>query len=108
VATMHRAHGARLLARPGWLTLPRTRPAACAAAAAHPTAPRLWPATRSRRCLAVRDVGIRERTLWRLPDETAARASEVLALDVGEPDLVNRCAKVCRKGNATAAGANFS
>jgi hypothetical protein len=58
--------------------------------------------------LAVRDVGIRERTLWRLPDETAARASEVLALDVGEPDLVNRCAKVCRKGNATAAGANFS
>ncbi len=32
--------------------------------------------------------------------ETAARASEVLALDVDELDLRNRCAKVRRKGNA--------
>jgi integrase len=32
--------------------------------------------------------------------ETAARAGEVLALDVDELDLVNRCAKVRRKGNA--------
>jgi integrase len=32
--------------------------------------------------------------------ETAARASEILALDVDELDLRNRCAKVRRKGNA--------
>src|SRR5204862_5954059 len=32
--------------------------------------------------------------------ETAARASEVLALDVEDLDLRNRCAKVRRKGSA--------
>jgi integrase len=32
--------------------------------------------------------------------ETAARAAEVLALDVEDLDLRNRCAKVRRKGNA--------
>jgi integrase/recombinase XerC/integrase/recombinase XerD len=46
------------------------------------------------------DLGLRERVLWRMLYETAARASEVLALDVDELDLRNRCAKVCRKGNA--------
>ncbi|WP_232304076.1 site-specific integrase [Pseudofrankia sp. DC12] len=46
------------------------------------------------------DIGLRERVLWRMLYETAARASEVLALDVDELDLRNRCAKVRRKGNA--------
>jgi integrase len=46
------------------------------------------------------DLGLRERTLWRMLYETAARASEVLALDVDDLDLRNRCAKVRRKGNA--------
>jgi integrase len=46
------------------------------------------------------DFGLRERTLWRMLYETAARAGEVLALDVNELDLRNRCAKVRRKGNA--------
>jgi integrase/recombinase XerC/integrase/recombinase XerD len=46
------------------------------------------------------DLGLRERTLWRMLYETAARAGEVLALDVTELDLRNRCAKVRRKGNA--------
>ena len=46
------------------------------------------------------DLGLRERTLWRLLYETAARAGEVLALDITELDLRNRCAKVRRKGNA--------
>lgn len=32
--------------------------------------------------------------------ETAARAEEILALDVPELDLRNRRAKVCRKGGA--------
>jgi integrase len=50
--------------------------------------------------LAREDVGLRERTLWRLLYETAARAGEVLALDVEELDMRNRCAKVRRKGSA--------
>jgi integrase/recombinase XerC/integrase/recombinase XerD len=45
-------------------------------------------------------IGIRERTLWQLLYETAARANEVLALDVPDLDLRNRCAKVRRKGSA--------
>lgn len=45
-------------------------------------------------------VGLRERTLWRMLYETAARADEVLALDVEELDLRNRRAKVRRKGGA--------
>lgn len=43
---------------------------------------------------------LRERTLWRLLYETAARAQEVLALDVAELDLRNRRATVRRKGGA--------
>ncbi|MGJ7906445.1 tyrosine-type recombinase/integrase [Actinopolyspora sp. H202] len=43
---------------------------------------------------------IRERTLWRLLYETAARTEEILAVDVDELDLHNRRAKVRRKGGA--------
>jgi len=43
---------------------------------------------------------LRERTLWRMLYETAARAQEALTLDVGELDLPNRRAKVRRKGGA--------
>ncbi len=50
--------------------------------------------------LAREDVGLRERVLWRMLYETAARASEVLALDVEDLDLRNRCARVRRKGGA--------
>jgi integrase len=50
--------------------------------------------------LAREDVGLRERVLWRLLYETAARANEVLALDVEDLDLRNCCAKVRRKGGA--------
>jgi integrase len=46
------------------------------------------------------DVGIREKTLWRLLYETAARSAEVLRLDVEDLDLANRRAKVTRKGGA--------
>lgn len=45
-------------------------------------------------------VRLRERTLWRLLYETAARAGEVLALDLADLDLANRRAKVRRKGGA--------
>ncbi|SRR6266704_718813 len=43
---------------------------------------------------------LRERTLWRLLYESAARAGEVLALDVGDLDLANRRARVIGKGGA--------
>ena len=46
------------------------------------------------------DIGLRERTLWRMLYETAARSAEVLALDVDDLDLPNRCARVRRKGGA--------
>jgi integrase/recombinase XerC/integrase/recombinase XerD len=45
------------------------------------------------------DIGLRERTLWRMLYETAARSAEVLALDVGDLDLPHRAA-VRRKGGA--------
>ena len=46
------------------------------------------------------DISLRERTLWRMLYETAARSAEVLALDVGDLDLANRRARVRRKGGA--------
>ena len=51
--------------------------------------------------LLTRDsIELRERTLWRMLYETAARANEVLALDVEDLDLRNRKARVRRKGGA--------
>ena len=44
------------------------------------------------------DVGLREKTLWRMLYETAARASEVLALNVEDLDLTRRRASVVSKG----------
>jgi len=46
------------------------------------------------------DIGLRERVLWRMLYETAARSAEVLALNVEDLDLPNRRAKVRRKGGA--------
>ena len=46
------------------------------------------------------DISLRERTFWRMLYETAARSAEVLALDVEDLDLPNRCARVRRKGGA--------
>lgn len=40
----------------------------------------------------------REKALWRLLYESAARASEALALDVEDLDLSNRCARIAGKG----------
>ncbi len=50
--------------------------------------------------LAGEDLALREKTLWRMLYDTAARACEVLALDIEDLDLRNRCAKVRRKGSA--------
>ena len=52
------------------------------------------------RLLACEDISIRERTPWRMLYETAARSAEVLALNVEDLDLPNRCARVRRKGGA--------
>ena len=46
------------------------------------------------------DVPIREKTLWTMLYETAARSSEVLALDVEDLDRRNRRSRVTRKGSA--------
>jgi len=52
------------------------------------------------RLLTREDIAIRERSLWRMLYETAARSAEVLRLDVEDLDLPNRKAKVRRKGGA--------
>src|SRR5450755_4742200 len=57
------------------------------------------------RQLSRRDVPLREKTLWRMLYETAARASEVLALDVERLDLANRRAPVRSKGGRDRVGA---
>ncbi|GAA3622924.1 site-specific integrase [Nonomuraea rosea] len=44
--------------------------------------------------------GLRERVLWRLLYETAARAEEILSLDVADLDLERRRARVVAKGGA--------
>jgi integrase len=44
------------------------------------------------------DVAVREKALWRLLYETAARAGEVLALNVEDLDLENKRARVRAKG----------
>jgi integrase/recombinase XerC/integrase/recombinase XerD len=46
------------------------------------------------------DVALRDRVLWRMAYETAARVGELLALDVPDLDMPNRCARVRRKGGA--------
>jgi integrase/recombinase XerD len=46
------------------------------------------------------DVALREKTYWRLLYESAARADEVLTLDVGDLDLRNKRARVVAKGGA--------
>lgn len=50
------------------------------------------------RQLSRRDLPLREKTLWRMLYETAARASEILALDVEQLDLDNRRAPIRSKG----------
>ena len=48
-----------------------------------------------------REVPVREKTLWRMLYETAAQASEVLALDVENLDLARRRARTRSKGGST-------
>ena len=50
--------------------------------------------------LADQRIALRERTLWRLLAESAAREAEVLGLDVQDLDMPHNRAKVVRKGGA--------
>ena len=50
------------------------------------------------RQLSRRELALREKTLWRMLYETAARASEILALNVEDLDLDNRRASIRSKG----------
>ncbi len=52
------------------------------------------------RLLSREDISLRERTMWRMLYESAARSAEVLALNVEDLDLANRRARVRRKGGA--------
>ncbi|MFI7049831.1 tyrosine-type recombinase/integrase [Streptosporangium sandarakinum] len=52
------------------------------------------------RLLSRRDIPLREKTLWRMLYETAARAAEILALNVEDLDLEHRRAPVRSKGGA--------
>ena len=50
--------------------------------------------------LLAADVPLRERVLWTMLYETAARADELLMLDIQDLDMANRCGTVTRKGGA--------
>jgi integrase/recombinase XerC/integrase/recombinase XerD len=84
--------------RQGWITadfsraLTRRRP--------RPDRARALSRAEVEQLLTRKDVNLRERTLWRMAYETAARSAELLALDVEDLDLPNRRAKVRRKGGA--------
>ncbi len=62
---------------------------------------RALPRAAIERLLTRRDIPLREKALWRMLYETAARASEILALDVEDLDLDARRARVRSKGGAT-------
>jgi len=53
------------------------------------------------RLLTRENVSLRERVLWRMLYESAARSAEVLRLNVEDLDTANRRARVRRKGGAT-------
>ena len=67
----------------------------------HLNATRAVPRPAIDRALTRRDVPLREKTLWRMLYETAARASEVLALNIEDPGLDARRAPVRSKGGGT-------
>ncbi|MGO4617200.1 tyrosine recombinase XerC [Nocardia sp. 2YAB30] len=46
------------------------------------------------------DAALRERVLWTMLYESAARVEEILTLDIDDLDIANRCAPVIRKGGA--------
>ena len=84
--------------RNGWITADPSR--MLARRKPRPDRSRALSAAEVEQLLTREDISLRERTLWRMLYETAARSAEVLALDVEDLDLANRRAKVRRKGGA--------
>ncbi len=66
----------------------------------HPDETRAVAKTTLHRLPSRRDIPVREKTLWRMLYEAAARAAELLALNVEDLDLDNRRAPVRSKGGA--------
>jgi len=92
-----------------WLTWCRDRqswpgpalPGSCERRREHVDATKDLPKAAIERQLSRRDVPLREKTLWRMLYETAARASEILALNLEQLDLENRRAPIRSKGGET-------
>ncbi len=76
-------------------------PGSCERRREHVDATKDLPKAAIERQLSRRDVPLREKTLWRMLYETAARASEILALNVEQLDLENRRAPIRSKGGET-------
>jgi integrase len=86
---------------PGQETLARPSvPADCERRQENPGETKAVPGTAVQRLLSRRDIPLREETLWRMLYETAARAAEILEIDVQDLDLDNRQAPVRSKGGA--------
>ena len=91
-----------------WLTWCRARkrwpapsvPADCERRQENPGETKAVPRTAVQRLLSRRDIPLREKTLWRMLYETAARAAEILEIDVQDLDLDNRQAPIRSQGGA--------
>ena len=79
-----------LLDMPGELRLRRRRE--------HHDNTRSLPIASLERLWQRREIPIRERTLWRMLYETAARADEILGMDIEDLDIPNKRARVGSKG----------
>jgi integrase/recombinase XerD len=77
---------------------PRRSPTGFSAAASRPTGTKAIPYPQLDRLWRRDDVAVREKALWRLLYESAARAQEVLSLNVEDLDLENKRARVRSKG----------
>ncbi len=92
---------------PPWLTWyqakkrwPAPRPPDCERRQENPDETKAVPRTAVQRLLSRRDIPLREKTLRRMLYETAARAAEILEIDVQDLDLDNRQAPIRSKGGA--------
>jgi integrase len=66
----------------------------------HEDRTRSIPAVELERLWRRQDVALRDKALWRMLYETAARATEVLSLNVEDVDIANKRARVRSKGGA--------
>ena len=84
----------------GWITSARDLARGIEIRTVSPDRDKALSRARVEQLLTDEKIPLRERSLWRLLYETAARSAEVLGLDVADLDTANRCARVRRKGGA--------